>query len=324
MEPGSEFYGSSKPPQDRNGNTLVITDIPPNYLSLPAIREYFAQFGEVTNVAVEAKSKRALVSFTSNFEAYQAWKSDEAIFGSRHVKVLWHKPRPGHGDAGKDALEKSANLIANMKAIEAGGSNPQGDTKATLFGPEQRLAATLKDLEAKEGRQKRETLMAEQKVLLKRAMEGTKEEKMTILRRLKDITKEVEELDKPKPKTEDVDMGDKEKLDALLEKHGMETQGAADQDELMKLSAQLSALRDKVSQNLTLADHQLTTRRAHLVFQRQQLPGTPHTALHADEVEAVAVAAALALFADPCVWITARKQFLLPVRRCKTPNRETP
>lgn len=254
--PDSEFLGSNRPPQDRNGNTLVITDIPQPSLSIITIRDYFGQFGEVTNVAVEAKSKRALVSFTSNFEAFQAWKSDEAVFGSRHVKVLWHKPRPGQGGAGQDALAKSAGLLANMKSLEQGGGEVQGSTKAVLTGPEQRLKATLLELEQKEKRQKKETLMAEQRVLLARAKEGTKEEKLELLKRLKQINKDLEEVDKPVVKQEegDVDMGaegygdgDKRNLEAILAKHGMETKGQADQDELMKLSAQLSSLREKVS-----------------------------------------------------------------------------
>ena len=246
VDPGSEFFGVSRPPQDRNGNTLVITDIPTNHLTVPAIREYFARFGEVTNVAVEGRSKRALVSFTSNREAYQAWKSEDAVFGSRHVKVLWHKPRPGQGGSGQEALEKSAALVANLKAMQANGGNPQGDHKAVLVGPEQRLQNTLKELEAKDRRSKKEALFAEQKVLLVRAQKATQEEKITIVKRLKDIVKELGELDKPAPAV-DVEVADKERLDAELAKHGMETTGSGDQEDLLRLSKQLNELRSKAS-----------------------------------------------------------------------------
>ena len=238
-----DFSGSSKPPVDRSTTTLVITDIPAPSLSVQAIREYFARFGEVTNIALESSSRRALISFGSNAEAYAAWKADEAVFGSRHVRVLWHRPRPGQGAAGQIALEKSRDLMANMKALE-NGSGPQGEVKASLSGPESRLAATLAELDAREKGAKRETMMAEQKVLLKRAKEGSKEEKVLILKRLKAISKEMESLDKPKVEEGDEGMGGKERLDRELEKHGMETN---DQEELMRLSAQLSALRDKVS-----------------------------------------------------------------------------
>jgi RNA-binding protein 26 len=95
-------------------------------------------------------------------------------------------------------------------------------------------------------------LIAEQKVLLKRASEGTQEEKKAILVRLKELAKEVEELSKPAPKKEengDVEMGQSEesRLGQELAKYGMETKSQREQDELMKLNAQLSALREKVS-----------------------------------------------------------------------------
>lgn len=244
--PAADFQGTNRPPSDRTSTTILITDVPPQHLSMGAIRDYFGQFGDVTNVAIEGNSKRALVSFGSNREAYKAWKSDEAVFGSRHVKVLWHRPRPGQGEEGQKALEKSAQLIANMKKLESGES-AQGDVVAKLEGPESRLKKTLALLEAKEKRQKKETLIAEQKVLFARAATASQEDKVAILGRIKEIAKEMEEADKPAPAPVDTDMTDKDRLDAELAKHGMETSAGADQAELLKLNAQLSALKDKVS-----------------------------------------------------------------------------
>lgn len=250
MQQGSEFWGTNKPPHHtERTSTLVITDIPVANLSVPAIREYFAVFGEVTNVALEARTKRAMVTFGSNREAYNAWKSDEAVFGSRHVKVLWHRPRPGQGEAGQKALEASAGLIDNLKKMENGDkASIQGAQAAKLYGPEQKLRATILELEQKEKRQKRETLMAEQKVLLARTKAADQATKLEILKRLKEVAKEMVELDKPKEVTneEDVDMDMKSALDRDLEKHGMESVGKRDEEELLKLNAQLTALKEKV------------------------------------------------------------------------------
>jgi RNA-binding protein 26 len=237
--------GSNRPPSDRDTTTLVITDIPHQHLSVPEIREYFSQFGEVTNIALEGRSKRALLSFATNKEAYQAWKSDAAVFGSRHVKVLWHRPRPGQGEAGQQALDASRGLMENLKKME-GGEGIQGGKKAVHSGPQELLQKTLLELEVKERRSKKETLMAEQKVLFKKTEGATKEEKMKVLARLREINKEVEELDKPRPEPK-MEAGDKERLDSELERLGMETTAGKDQEELMKLNAQLSALKDKVS-----------------------------------------------------------------------------
>jgi RNA-binding protein 26 len=244
-DPKSEFWGSNRPPQDRTSTTLVITDIPHQHLSVPEIREYFSQFGEVTNIALEGKSKRALLSYGTNREAYQAWKSDAAVFGSRHVKVLWHRPRPGQGDAGQQALDASRGLMENMKKMES-GEGVQGTTKAVYSGPQDLLQKTLMELEQRERTSKKETLMAEQKVLFKRTEGASKEEKMKVLARLREISKEMEELDKRRPEQK-LEGGDKERLDSELARLGMETTAGKDQEELMKLNAQLSALKDKVS-----------------------------------------------------------------------------
>nr|XP_019048730.1 hypothetical protein I302_02504 [Kwoniella bestiolae CBS 10118]OCF27660.1 hypothetical protein I302_02504 [Kwoniella bestiolae CBS 10118] len=248
----NEYMGVNRPPSTRDITTLVITDIPQPNLTVQAIRDYFQQFGEVTNVAIEGKSKRALISFENNYQAFQAWKSDQAVFGSRHVKVLWHKPLPGKGSAGQDALEKSSELLANMKKLESGqGQEIQGNVIVKLSGPESRLKATLAELELTEKRAKKETLMAEQKVLFSKTQNASKEEKVQILGRLKAISKELEEINKPPPKKEEesmeVKLTEKEKLDRELAKHGMETTEGKDQAELLKLSAQLSALRDKAN-----------------------------------------------------------------------------
>lgn len=245
-DPRSEFWGTNRPPSDRTSTTLVISDIPQQHLSVPEIRDYFQQFGEVTNIALEGRSKRALISFGSNREAYQAWKSDAAVFGSRHVKVLWHRPRPGQGEAGQKALDASKNLMENMRKIES-GEGVQGNVKAKHSGPQELLQKTLLELEATERRSKKETLIAEQKVLLKRTEGASREEKMKLLARLRELTKEMDDLDKPKPKAEErIEGSEKEKLDKELERLGMETTAGKDQDELMKLNAQLAALKDKV------------------------------------------------------------------------------
>jgi RNA-binding protein 26 len=234
--PNHTFFGSNRPPDDRNGSTLVVTNIPPQYLNTPSVTSYFSTFGEVTSVALDKNEARALVSFETNREAFKAWKSDDPVWGSRNVRVMWHRPRPGQGGLGLQVLEKNKAMVEQIKK------------DGTPEAAKERLHAHLRELEEKEKRGKRETLMAEQKVLLKRAKDGTQEEKKTLLARLRELGKEMVELDKPVEigVGEDVEMDGKSKLDVELEKHGMETKESGEQKELMRLSEQLSALRDKV------------------------------------------------------------------------------
>ncbi|WVO16736.1 hypothetical protein L204_104420 [Cryptococcus depauperatus] len=242
-----QFQGTSRPPPNSQSTTILVTDIPHQHLSVPIIQDYFSKFGNVTSVATESRGKRALVSFDTNLEAYKAWKSDEAIFGNRHIKVLWHRPREGQGAAGQKALEQNKVLVENLQKLQSGDTlSLNHGVKAKLSGPETRLQATLATLEHRERQSRIEPLMAEQKVLLKKASAGSKEEKIAILKRLREITKELGGVNKSPQKTEEMEVEDDEKtkLDRELAAHGMEREK---DDELDKLNKQLASLKEKAN-----------------------------------------------------------------------------
>lgn len=101
-------------PEKRNDRTLVVEKIPEEKLSLDQVNEWFKRFGTVTNVAIDAVGGKALVSFEKHEEAHAAWRSEEAVFGNRFVKLFWHRPLEGHGQVGARMLAASAPLVANM------------------------------------------------------------------------------------------------------------------------------------------------------------------------------------------------------------------
>ena len=103
----------------RNDKTLVVEKIPEDKLSLDAVNAWFKRFGTVTNVAVDAANAKALVSFLKHEEAYAAWKSEDAVFNNRFVKIFWHRPMEGHGQVGARMLASSAPLVASMTAKES-------------------------------------------------------------------------------------------------------------------------------------------------------------------------------------------------------------
>lgn len=152
---------STRPPQNRNGKTLVIMAIPAPSLNVLAIQEYFGKFGAVTNVAIDQASSRALVSFGSNEEAYKAWKSEDAVFGSRFVKVLWHRPMEGQGVKGIEALEQSKALLQGSTTGGADGASPSSTTTtpAVLVQSKAEILAKQRVLESQ---------IAQQKVLMAR------------------------------------------------------------------------------------------------------------------------------------------------------------
>ncbi|PVG04759.1 hypothetical protein CPB86DRAFT_868656 [Serendipita vermifera] len=104
---------------DPNALTIVVEKLPPEKTNISELTNWFSKFGTVTNVAVDTRGNRALVSFASHDEAHAAWKSEEAVFGNRFVVIFWHRPAPGGGTAGQKALEASATTIQKLNAAAA-------------------------------------------------------------------------------------------------------------------------------------------------------------------------------------------------------------
>lgn len=105
---------------DPNALTIVVEKLPPEKVNIPDLSAWFSKFGTVTNVGVDPRGNRALVSFKSHEEAYKAWKSEEAVFGNRFVVIFWHRPAPGGGAAGQKALEASAKTLEKINAATTG------------------------------------------------------------------------------------------------------------------------------------------------------------------------------------------------------------
>ncbi|KAG9104147.1 hypothetical protein FRC06_005039 [Ceratobasidium sp. 370] len=171
--------GSSSEP--RRDKTLVVEKIPPERLSLEEINNWFKKFGTVTNVAIDVPSAKALISFSTHDEARDAWRSEDAVFGNRFVKLYWHRPMGNHGQAGAKLLAASAPIINNLSAppktepapIKSGPSHPP------VIDPSQ---------------QKFERLMAEQKVLMVKLTSAKAEEKQSIKTRLRELITELQEV----------------------------------------------------------------------------------------------------------------------------------
>lgn len=119
------FPGESHRFPPRDDKTLVVEKIPDDKLSLEAVNDWFKRFGIVTNVAIDASSAKALVTFSNHSEAHAAWKSEEAIFGNRFVKVFWHRPLEGHGAIGQRALAASAPLLKTLGTGTSSQPHPQ-------------------------------------------------------------------------------------------------------------------------------------------------------------------------------------------------------
>ncbi|KAF5377555.1 hypothetical protein D9615_005206 [Tricholomella constricta] len=214
-------------PERRNDKTLVVEKIPEDKLTLEHVNGWFKRFGTVTNVAIDSMNGKALISFTNHDEAYAAWKSEDAVFNNRFVKLFWHRPMEGHGQVGSRMLAASAPLVANISTKETGIAPRPVATSSKLLPPRKPSTATAASaLAAKQ--QLLEQQIAEQKSLMASLDTASPEEKKTIMARLRKLGEEMKPIPTitPEPSTvkASVGMGDqqkkeRERLDKELEMH---------------------------------------------------------------------------------------------------------
>ncbi|KAI0321124.1 hypothetical protein OF83DRAFT_1161995 [Amylostereum chailletii] len=222
-------------PERRTDKTLVVEKIPEDKLSLDSVNGWFKKFGTVTNVAIDARGGKALVSFSNHEDAHAAWKSEDAVFGNRFVKVFWHRPMEGHGQAGQKLLAASAPVVANlgtkeivpMKA-ESRSTTPiatQVSKPSTSSNPAvSALAAKQKLLERQ---------ISEQKTLMEKLKTASPEEKKELFARLRALGEEMKQASSVTtvapslarrvppsiPRVDEHERSERDRLDKELEMH---------------------------------------------------------------------------------------------------------
>lgn len=259
-------------PERRGDKTLVVEKIPEDKLSLGSINDWFKKFGVVTNVAVDVRGSKALVSFSNHEEAYAAWKSEDAVFSNRFVKVFWHRPMEGHGQLGSRMLAASANLVAKVSAKE--GSPPPQTEAATPAPPAApvRKPASSPAVSALAAKQHLlEHQIAEQKSLMSNLSTASAEEKKLIMTRLRKLNEEMKPAtsttpaksaspapaglaSKSRDNTPRSEEQLRERLDKELELHKAVT---AAEGETEETTEELKARLEKLKAEVGLAQHTL-------------------------------------------------------------------
>ncbi|KAJ7139873.1 hypothetical protein C8R44DRAFT_604861 [Mycena epipterygia] len=213
-------------PERKNDKTLVVEKIPEDKLSLEHVNDWFKRFGTVTNVAIDSSSAKALVSFSNHEEAHAAWKSEDAVFNNRFVKLFWHRPMEGHGQAGVRMLAASAPIVANIVKPDPSPvppATPAASTSARpISTPRKATSATSTALAAKQ--QLLEKQIAEQKALMASLSTASPEEKKEIMARLRKLGEEMTAAPAAPAtpvvvKSEDPEKKERERLDKELELH---------------------------------------------------------------------------------------------------------
>lgn len=113
---GRAEFSAIGPSDDPTNTTLVVENIPDDKFNEQAIREYFAEFGNIEEVTMqEFKKQLALIRYDDHEAAKRAWSSPKAVFDNRFVKVYWYKP------------EKAAKTETNGAARKESTDTPMID-----------------------------------------------------------------------------------------------------------------------------------------------------------------------------------------------------
>ncbi|KAF7306700.1 hypothetical protein MIND_00461700 [Mycena indigotica] len=224
----------------RNDKTLVVEKIPQEKLSLEAVNDWFKRFGTVTNVAIDTSGGKALVSFSNNDEARAAWKSEDAVFGNRFVKVFWHRPMEGQGQNGARMLAASAPIVANITTKPDPPVPTPPAPRPTSSVPRKAASTASTALAAKQ--QLLEKQIAEQKALMASLATASADEKKDIMAKLRKLGEEMTSA----PKADDPASKERERLDKELELHS--AVGKVESEETTEdLKAKLERLKEEAA-----------------------------------------------------------------------------
>lgn len=245
---------------ERRDKTLVVEKIPEDKLSLDAVNGWFKRFGTVTNVAVDAGSAKALVSFSTHEEALAAWKTEDAVFSNRFVKVFWHRPMDGQGLAGQRALAASAPIVAareQAQTVPTLDAVPADPPSAAVSGPSAKKITSTPSNSSASALAARQKLLdqqiAEQKSLMEKLNTASAEEKKEIFAQLRKLGQEIKASSsqatfssskKPSssiPQPEDREAKERERLDKELELHSAALDGEETTEVLQAKLAKLKA-----------------------------------------------------------------------------------
>lgn len=109
------------PVHDQTKSTIVVENIPEEKFSEEAVREFFAQFGNIVEVSLQPHRRLAVIKYNTWSAANAAYRSPKVIFDNRFVKVFWHKddaaaePKPdGNGADGSTGRGSSAGPEFDM------------------------------------------------------------------------------------------------------------------------------------------------------------------------------------------------------------------
>ena len=120
---GRSEFSSDRPNYDRTKTKIVVENIPEDKFNEGSIREFFTQFGDITELKTQDYRRIATISFDTYEHAQAAYSSPKVIFDNRFVKVFWYKdeeslPQPPPNRSNHHSRHGSGDKIGRASCRE--------------------------------------------------------------------------------------------------------------------------------------------------------------------------------------------------------------
>ncbi|ODA76747.1 hypothetical protein RJ55_08018 [Drechmeria coniospora] len=164
-------FSAAGPVHDRTKSTIVVENIPEESFSEEKVRDFFSQFGNITEVTMQPYKHLAIVKYDAWAAANDAYRSPKVIFDNRFVKIFWHKDEKVPNTARNETEGFASNGNPGSEAAEA-----EPEVNMEDFQKKQEEAQKLHlEREAKKGEleRKRQEIEQQQKALLAKHNEET-------------------------------------------------------------------------------------------------------------------------------------------------------
>lgn len=175
-------FSHSGPNHDPSITTIVVEQIPEERFDETSVREFFASFGKIEDVTMQAYKRLALVKYEDYTSARKAYDSPRVIFDNRFVKVYWYKPESTSTSAANGVATKQSpsSKIADEPAFDKekferdalAAQKKQDEKKALLRETEAKRQALEKQREELAQRQAEEKRKLMEKLAAKGRVES--------------------------------------------------------------------------------------------------------------------------------------------------------
>ena len=169
-KPARAAFSDHRLPKDRSLTAIVVEQIPEDSFDEQSVRNFFSQFGNITQITMKAYKHLAIVKYDTRGAAQKAWESPKVIFDNRFVKVYWYRPDLD----GENKINGTA-----LHSRSSSDARPTG-----LSGP-----TTVEDIEAYKRRQEEKQQLHEQR---QAALMKTEQARQALKRRREEVIKAYE------------------------------------------------------------------------------------------------------------------------------------